>query len=94
MNTATAPQTAVVAAPATSAGTTYYPDGIIYFIPYAFGVRAPYDSPAEGSPEDLYNQAYGHGTYDTTVRVGSAALIGGLGLGALATWYLMRRGQR
>lgn len=94
MNTATTTTAAATAAAAPSGGTTFYPDGIIYFIPYAFGVRAPYDHPADGSPEDLYNQAYGHGSYDTTVRVGSAGLIGGVGLGALVTWLLMRRRGR
>lgn len=75
---------------APSFGLTAYPDGVIYFIPYALGVRAPYANPAEGSPEDQYNQAYGHGAYDASVRVGLGGIVTGLAVGALVTWWLIR----
>jgi hypothetical protein len=71
-------------------GFNQYPDGIVWFVPYALGVRAPYDKPAEGSPEDQYNQAYGHGAYDASVRVGLGGLIVGLSFGILGTWLLTR----
>jgi hypothetical protein len=85
---------AAAATTATASGNAAYPDGIVYWIPYAFGVRAPYDHPADGTPEDLYNQAYGHGAYDASIRVGAGGLILGLAGGALVTWLLTRRKGR
>jgi hypothetical protein len=71
-------------------GLTAYPDGVIWYVPYALGVRAPYDKPAEGTPEDAYNQAYGHGAYDASVRVGLGGLAAGAILGVIGTLLLSR----
>jgi hypothetical protein len=71
-------------------GLNQYPDGVIWFVPYALGVRAPYDKPAQGSAEDTYNQAYGHGAYDASVRVGLGGLLLGLGIGVLGSWIVLR----
>ena len=73
-----------------SFGLSTYPDGVVWFVPYALGVRAPFAAPAPGGTEDQYNQAYGHGAYDASVRVGIGALVLGAALGALGTWLALR----
>lgn len=69
--------------PIVTIGLNDKPDGVIHYLPYTFGVRAPYENPPPGSPQAAENEAYGRGAYDAGWRVGAAGLITGLSLGIL-----------
>lgn len=72
-------------------GFERYPDGVTWFVPYALGVRAPYVKPKEGSSEQFYNEGYGQGAYESSIRVGLAGLVAGAALTLLVLGIARRR---
>jgi hypothetical protein len=70
-------------APIVAIGLNTYPDGVVYWLPYMFGVRAPYPgvSMEIDTFESHYNQGFSDGAYEAAWRVGAAGLIAGAAVG-------------